>query len=647
MKSRKLLLFITLILALCSGRPCLLAQTTRQLTTTLLPMAAQSPQENNLLVQNDPPLAPTLKFDLNALPSGLTESNFVRCTLRLVADKAAYNPDRSNTRGAQPVIVKGRVPNEASSVVSLSAISDQPEKHVALQSNEALQNLVYGKYSEKNGDKILSIQLFTDTRRASSTFYSLSADPSNIPRLVVEYTLPGQSLLEYLSWGQKQHDPQHTGRSSWLPTSVPTGFTIAEVKLPSIGAGGGSIVDYPLIYNGNIYLIYQGATNYLACLDFTGKNKLWEKEIGTGKIQRSPAISPQGVLFAVTENQIAAYDLNKNGEPVGKPYPLSGKLSNFTDLTAANDGSLFLALKEDNLNYIYGFTPKLIPFLKAGPFEKNISSVTVNLAGNKIFAQAAKGAVVIDLADPSKQLTIPLADAWEYYQSPVAAPNGVMIFSDFTSTANKGNVRAYGSTQIWKSTGTLISQPVIGGGGFVYFIQGGKLQDRMYNAVGPPAVSGGNGLNTTSNLVMDGANIVYFWNNGVLNGYEGGGEALFTPSSQASSIQERDAEGPEKFIRLMMDPGGTAWANNRDGNVLFAFQPVYAQQDLTVRGDVLAKGGPGVPRTYRATDNLTVAEGGATLRAGSTTLFQAGSSISFPKGFQVEAGASLLCRTGR
>jgi hypothetical protein len=659
MKSRRLSLFAALVLVLCVG-PGLSAQTTRQLTTTLLPMPSQDLRTPYLSIQNNPPLGPVLKFDLNALPLGLKVSNFVRVTLRLVAKQVVYDPDNSNTRGAEPVTIAGRVPNTTKSICSLSTISDKPEKHIALQSsgddlqNKDLRDSVYGKYSEKNGDKILSIQLFTDTRRASSAVYSLSADPSNVPRLVIDYTLSEPSLPEYLIWGQKQHDPEHTGRSPWLSVSALTGFTTAEVKLPPIGTGAGSIADYPLTYNGNIYLIYEGIKHYLVCLDFTGKNKLWEKEIGTGAIQRSPAISPQGVLFAVTENQIAAYDLNKKGELVGDPYPLSGKLSDFTDLTVANDGSLFLALKENknnlNRNYIYGFTSKLIPFLKAGPFEEKISSVTVNRAGNAIFAQTVKGAVVINLADPSKQLTLPFADAWEYYHSPVAAPEDVMIFSDFTQVANKGNVRAYGSTESWKSAGTLISQPVIGVNRIVYFIQGGKLQGRIYNAVGPPTVTGGNGLNTTSNLVMDGGNNVYFWNNGALNGYEAGAEALFTSSTQASSIQKRDtkdAEGPEKFIRLMLDPGGTVWVNNKGGNVLFAFQPVYAQQNLTVSGDVLARGGAGVPRLYRATDNLTVAEGAAILKTGSTTLFQAGSSISFPRGFQVEPGASLLCRTGR
>ena len=651
MKSTRLFLFSVLFLALCSG-PDLLAQTTRQLTTTLLPMPPQDLKTQDLHIQNAPPLGPVLRFDLSALPSGLKDSDLVRVTLRLVAKQVVYNPDNSNNRGAQPVIIECRLPNATKSICSLSTISENPGKQIALQSsgeasqNKDLRTSVYQAYSKENSDKIFSIQLFTDTRRASSTFYSLSADPSNLPRLVVEYTLPEPSLLQYFSWEQKQHDPEHTGRSPWISTSVPTGFTISEVKLPSIGTGTGSIADYPLIYNGNIYLIYQGAKNYLVCLDFTGKNKIWEKEIGAGRIQRSPAISPQGVLFAVTENQITAYDLNKDGERMEQPYPLTGKLSNFTDLTTANDGSLFLALKENNLNYIYGFTPKLIPFIKAGPFEKNISSVTVNPAGNKIFAQTAKGAVVIDLANPSQEATLPLADAWEYYHAPVAAPHDVMIFSDFTSTANKGNVRAYDSKEVWRSAGTLIPQPVLSRSSFVYFIQGGKLQAHAHDKIGGAEISVGDGLNTTSNLIMDGNNSVFFWSNKALNAYDGAGQVLFTPTSPGTSIKERDGDdGPEKFIRLMMDPAGTAWANNKDSDSLYAFRPVYAQQDLSLTGQILTKGS-GAPRAYRAAGILVVAEGGATLREGSNTLFQAGNGIGFSKGFQVEKGASLLCRIG-
>jgi hypothetical protein len=251
--------------------------------------------------------------------------------------------------------------------------------------------------------------------------------------------------------------------------------------------------------------------------------------------------------------------------------------------------------------------------------------------------------VVIDITNPSERQTLPLREAGEYYHVPLAGPaSGLMVFSDFTSTANQGNVWGYGAGEIWNSRGTLIPQPVLGANGFVYFLQGGKLQGHQIDKEGRSTIEAGSGLKTTSNLVMDGANDVYFWINGTLSGYKPDGTVLFAPSAASQAITEPNGEGPEKSIRLMMAPDGTLWANNKGENSLYAFQPGYAQPGLTITQKDLA-----TLTAYRAAGKLTVAEGEVTLKAGTTTLFQGGTGIGFSRGFRVETGASLLCRTGR
>lgn len=625
------------------------AQGPRQWTTTILAVDASKPSgpDGLLWVQNDPRKEIVLKLDLNALPAAFDPNNLLRCTLRLVADNVVF--DQGPTTGGQLILVKGRTAADPNSptIVSLSTLT--PTKKVALQSNDDLCKAVSDKYG--SGDNVLSLTLFTESHKASSTFYSSSnfdSNPSNMPRLVLEYKPRPPGILETLSWSQRQHDPEHTGRGPWIPFTAPAGFTIQKVALPPIlddkgnPVSGGAIADYPQIYRGNIYLIYQAARNYLICLDFTGRNKLWQKDIGTGTIQRSPVISRQGVLYAVTEQQIAAYDLNRNGEPAAS-YALTGKLSDYTDLTAANDGSLYLALKQDTLNYIYGFTPKLAPFLQAGPFRKRISTVTINVQGNEIFAETEDGAVVVDVSNPSRQLTHSWPGAWEYYNTPLAGPaGGVMIFSDFTSTANKGDVRGYGSKQIWKSDRkTLTPQPVLGTNELVYFIQGGKLLGQKYDKWWSPTIDADSGLSTTSNLVMDGANNIYFWSNGTFYGYKPDGTALFKPIVAAQSVQERKGDGPETFIRLSVAPDGTVWANNKNESGMFAFQPTYAQNDLTITNkDLLTQ------TAFRATGKLTVVGPDAVLQNETVTLFEAGNSISFSGGFRVQNGAGLLCRIG-
>ena len=73
-------------------------------------------------------------------------------------------------------------------------------------------------------------------------------------------------------------------------------------------------------------------------------------------------------------------------------------------------------------------------------------------------------------------------------------------------------------------------------------------------------------LKTTSNLVMDGADCLYFWNGEWLYGFDAKGTALF---------DKIPFPGLEASIRLMLGPDGTLWANNQQGRSLYIFEPQY------------------------------------------------------------------------
>jgi hypothetical protein len=476
-------------------------------------------------------------------------------------------------------------------------------------------------------------------------------------------------LLESASWSQHQQNPERTGRSPWIPFRAPNGFSLVTVPVPAIN-GKAEVVDYPLIYEGNLCLISHVLdSNLLFSLDFRGAER-WRAEVGTGTVQRSPVISRKGILYVVTENQIAGYDLTQSGKLYAS-YPLSGnKLSAYTGVTQGNDGSLFLAMLENDQNFIYGFTPSLLPFLKAGPFGKGqekISTVTVSPDGRKILAQTPKGAVVINVANPSEEQTITPGNdknqPLEYYYMPVAGPaDDIMIFSDFTSKANQGNIWDYSPKQrIWNSSGTLLPQPVLGSNGFVYYIQGGALRRHPYAQRGEvDKTEGKNNLSTTSNLVMDGADNVYFWDNGYFYGYSKDKTSLFDKVRLTGLTEKRAADpedvpdpdkpnatrkadrtfsGPEQFIRLMVGPDGTLWANNKSDKVLYAFKPTYKDEKLELKQTDIR-----TQTVYRATGVLTV--GGVTVSSGTQLLLQAQNGIVFAPGFAVEKGASILARAG-
>ena len=656
------------------------AQSGRQSTMTLLPAQESGKDSAGLLwIQNSPPQDIFLQFDLRALPEGLEETDFVRCTVRLIAQKVTYEPADNPNSGGDLVLVKGQMAKDdltplpkTPEIVSLSTLSNTESKKnsVALKATDDLTKAVYQQYT---GNKKISLRFHTNSHKASSLFYSsvntgTPANPSNIPRLVIEYTQRQPALLEAASWPQHQQNPEHTGRTPWIPFRAPTGFTLTKIPLPQINGNAGSIADYPLIYQGNIHLVSKVLDqNYLLSLDFKGKER-WRRAIGEGIVQRSPVISRGGIFYVVTENKIAAYDLKQAGADFAS-YALTGKLSAFTDLTIGNDGSLFLALAENDLNYVYGFTPDLKPFLKAGPLGKGqekISTLTASPDGRKIFAQTPAGAIAIDVTNPSEQETIKLANKqdmpWEYFHVPVAGPEGgVMIFSDFTSKANKGNI--WGSTAakiIWSTAGTLMPQPVLGSNGHVYYIEGGILSGHQYDQVGKADISSSAPeLKTTSNLVMDGADNIYFWDNGDLHGYSPEAKPLFEKvdfskteaglanqrtadpealSAEVKAERNKDSSGPEQFIRLMVGPDGTLWANNQNGNMLFAFTPSYASGDLTLeQKDIKTQ------TVYRTQNDLRA--GSLVVDAGTQLLFQAGNSIRLDKSFTVRKGASLLIRT--
>ncbi|NTW06427.1 MAG: hypothetical protein HGA29_01140 [Syntrophaceae bacterium] len=710
MKTKKLVFLISILFVLFAGYSAR-AQGGQQLTTTLLPVDGNSladteSGDNYLLLKTETETikghSVLLQFDLKSLPEGLERTDFSGCTLSMAAKDGT----------GQTCIIKLEIAGnnlakpENKTPEFISDFELSANKNLVFFNDDQLANAVFSKYST---EKIITFRLYTNSGNVNRKFHYFNKDtgasvnPSYNPRLIIEFKPKPQGFYESMGWLQHQHNPEHTGRQPWVPFRNPANFCLNTISLPQIDGINGGIADYPLIYRGNLYLVGKfNNENYLFSLDFKG-NILWPPcAVGAGKIQRSPAISSDGIIYIVTENQtanhIAAYDL-KQSEKSCQPqtehlstYPLKhkldGKLSAYTDLTIGNDGSIFLALDESDDNYIYGFTPNLQPFLKAGPFgkgEDKISTITVSRDGRKIFAQVPTGAVVIDITNPLEQQKIDINKklvnspealrSFEYYHVPVAGPGGnVMIFSDFPPNEHKSNVWGYTAPgdYIWNSASdkTLVSQPVCGFNEYIYYIQEGQLQQHKYKNIGQGKIlTKGKVLNFTSNLVMDGADNIYFWDNGLLHGYKPDGTSMFKSKDDSETavivnkcdnskkddenqgrILERnkndkgeEIHGPERFIRLMMGPDGTLWTNNKNGGEIFVLQPLYDAVNLTLRQEDIKS------RTaYRVSGILSVGDGNdkLTVQKDMQLLFQAQEGVGFAKGFRVEKGASINVRTG-
>lgn len=635
------------------------------LTTTLLPMDKSAPLKNVPLTIESKKTTFQLEFDLMALPDGLSKEDFKNATLRLVADGP----------GKKDLLVKGRLPNAPDSIVLLNQLigknlvalnslapEDACNPPADLQAEPGTSNTegvcdllnALSDHYENRREQAFTLELFSESGNdAKRSFHSNrpSADsPSDIPRLVIEYTRRPPGLLDNLDWRQKQRDPEHTGRTPWAPFNESSGFTVTAIKYPDIE----EIQDYPLIHRGNLYVVAKGTNDIvLAVLDSKG-NKLQRHSLGQFTLQRPPVISRAGFLYLLTKESILAYDLAKlDGQFAVFKLPPNSKASDRSELTVGDDGSLFLVLKKESKNYVYGFTESLKPFLRREMSGEHASSVTVGRGGREIAVDTEDKAEIIDIRNPSSAREITKLEHYEHYKHfhlPVAAPDGHYIFAGFSDTPDSGIVSGHDDTEtaIWTAKGTSSSQPVLAGtpssqtipknGEPVYFIQDGRLQAQPYKEIRPEPTAGGseNNWKTTSNLVMDGGNNVYFLSDGYL--------VRCAPPKMACQALKKEGSGHEQFVRLTLGPDGTLWANNNKGKTLYALRPTYASPDLNLSKLAALTSGT----VYRAEGKLSV--GGPTVgdsadKAGAQVLLQA-ERISFGPGFAVRRGASLLCRTG-
>jgi hypothetical protein len=163
-------------------------------------------------------------------------------------------------------------------------------------------------------------------------------------------------------------------------------------------------------------------------------------------------------------------------------------------------------------------------------------------------------------------------------------------------------------------------------GELIFLIQNGKLQ--AYDKFNGKAVctSARADMAATSNLVMDGADNVYFWNNGTFLGYTKDCKPLF--EQKLSDLPER--------LELLFAPDGTLFARSetqRLSLILPTRPAVILDQDNLRSG------------TIYSADTIQVAKN---LNLGRTAniILKAKDNISFGPGFSVKKGAQLRCKIG-
>lgn len=623
----------------------------RWLTTTLLPVVQKEGGRIDI-EQSGTPVR--LEFDLSALPRQLHPDDFGAVVLRLVASDPAGHPLPT---------VTGRAPGVAKNVVVLEA-SDKGSPRAMISGNSThLAKAVADSYLHLNKEKTFALELRTTTARGRASLYSGASygdSYSNIPRLVVTYKQNSPKLLDSLDWGQKQRDAEHTGRTGWASSSLASGYDLIAVDVPDLQG----IENYPLLYKGNLHVIGKCAGegcprndagtkgNLLVILDFKGR-MLRKRTLGMGDVVTPPVISRTGMLYLWTSAGLAGYDLD---HPEREPVAFSSAVEKVVpggELTVADDGSVYAVIREGDQRYLLGLTKDLKPFLKSdlgGDAANAVTSVVaVGGGGGEVGVDTSAAPVIIDIRNPSSQRRLDPAGGGKRFHAPVAAPDGYFAFARHSDEGG-GLVSVYhGLTKKPLATAACqqpgacapVSQPVLSGDGYLAFLQNGRLRTHSYTKHASFDASSGT-LSTTSNLVMDGGDHVYFWDSGKLFG-------CTVPQASCDELKRnpgnQSIDGLGKNQRLLLAPDGTIWANNQDGRRLYALRPTYGSADMKpTQLDELKSA-----TVYRTSGVLAIGAqkvGDAPATRDARILLQADKGISFARGFAVKQGSSLLCRTG-
>ena len=560
-----------------------------------------------------------LSFGLSPIPAAATIS---KVTLRLVG-QPAKSP-------ANPQLVNIFPDGSDKSVGSWTATSD---KSVFQVSTEDLRVQVD---QALKANKELSFRLSSRSRLSDWQYYSMSEcgkTSSNMPRLIIEYK-PPQALLE-------REQARDTTKTRWKFFPQSSNVTIKPF-LDKVTA----IISNPVFYDGGIFLFAQPSSQetMLYAL-YPGGGNRWDPQ----PIQIRPGshalVTNSGRLYSIGEDRFVIYDLEKEGTLIKNVD--KGDFKPALRPTAGADGSLYAM--PSGSGYIYGFNPdpqELWRYRSDDTKLADASRITFSPdAGRYAYALTKIGSktrpVRIDSATGNADVyNLPIVKikrdgqetdkdlglGFKGFHRPVAikGPQQDYVFLS-AYTEQSGILLAHsGGDVIWWQEGK-VSQPIVDWGEETVF----AVQSNMFRGYDKfngkqICASSETGIAATSNLLKDGEDNVYFWNNGVLLGY----------TKDCKNFLSQEAELP-KDLELMFAPDGTLYARTNQ-NRLYTITPT--QNQVTIAQNNLQTDTIYSAKTIQVVANLKVTS--------EKVILKAENSISFGTGISVKKGASVRCRIG-
>ena len=341
----------------------------------------------------------------------------------------------------------------------------------------------------------------------------------------------------------------------------------------------------------------------------TAPQAVTAKEIKDFKPALRPTLGADGSLYAMPSGTGYIYAYTTSAQESWR-YPDTTKL----DLASA------LSLSPEAGRYVYALT-------KVGNETRavRIESATGQATVNKLEA------ILGDVNKTVKKLDLGFTEFHRPVVSKATKQDYVILSA---ATAQNGMLLAQSDGAIiWWQEGP-VSQPIVNRDQNVVAVQNGKLHVYAWSNgkddgsdPGKAGCSSEDGiLQTTSNLVLDGEDNVYFLNGGTLYGY----------TKTCKNFLSQALPGLAQVSELMFALDGTLFARTANNN-LYTITP--SQPALTLGQDNLRTDTIYSAEAIKVLNNVKVEKA-------MRILLKAQTSISFGPGFKVEKGASIVARTG-
>jgi hypothetical protein len=419
-----------------------------------------------------------------------------------------------------------------------------------------------------------------------------------------------------------------------------TGYTSAPA-IQFTGGGGSGAEAVAVIKDGAVarIVITDGGAGYTSAPTVTvtgggGSGAEASAVIRPDTPASHALVTDTGRLYSVGEDRIALYDLDKEGEPIRHVPIRDLKIS--VPPTLGADGSLYMV--PSGYGSIYGLNPNLEELWRypSDAGEQKVKEITpfVLGPGRQEYGYAARGTgkknelVRINTADGSVERQ-EFSEKFTDFHRPLVSkgPEQDYVLLGAYSVED-GLLACYsGGKEIWARGGPVSRPNQDSQGNKVLVVQNGRLRayDKL-NGAELCSTDEETPLEATSNLVLDGEDRIYFWNNGILYGYT---------SNCTRFLSQTIKDLPER-LELLFGHDGTLVART-EGRRLYAITP--SQPSLTLDQDIVHTDTIYSADTIRVANDLQLAEA-------TTIMLKARDAIRFGTGFTVKKGARLICKTG-